>query len=429
MRGRKKKNNTSIVHHGHSSLYTLSKMPKNKSSNAKRKAKKAKLPGSLERSKVYGEKKGRVEKKDVPINYTANGEKVKCAKDNALETLSKSILDFVSNEPLPKPIDMGDYLNFNFTGMKKKEFMDTKKLTGVYISRGSICPLYNKFRVSRTSKNESLARSNFSFSKGGDIEVFFVRNVLGERELAAMKILQEIMKNDPTAKVVSGATGGASGVPDKTTITTAIRNFENIGNKSAVKIIDVTVTGTSAKVKYINKHGKLIDYQFGPCLDRHVFGLKANDKFEDFVEEVASRYSTYCGVFTDQMREDVLSLLTKMRTVYGEYASKMLGIDKEQALLFFNKNVKMCLNYMHSGQSRYKDHKDPTTKFPCMLTCIKNCGGGELFLRDYGFMADYKDGDILFLKGDRVAHMVNGLVTQAKEEAERLSLIFFNNEK
>lgn len=404
-------------------------MPKRKSSHKKRQAKKAKLPESLQRSKVYGEKKGRVEKTNIGIKYTANGEKVKLSKGDALETLSKAILKYVSKNSLPKPIDMGGYLNFNFTGMEKHEFMDTKKLTGMYIPRGSICPPYNKFGVSRTSKNESLARSNFSFSRDNDIQVFFVRNVLGERELAAMKLLQKIMKLDPTAKVVSGASGGASGVPDETTIRTAIQNFENIGTKSAFKIVEVVVTGTSATIKYINKHGRLIDYQFGPCLDRHVFGLKANGDFEDFVMEVEFRYSTYCGDFTDEMKDDVLSLLTKMRTAYGEYASKMLGVDKEKALLFFNKNVKMCLNFMHSGQSRYKDHKDPKTKFPCMMTCIKNCGGGELFLRDYGFMADYKDGDILFLKGDRVAHLVNGLVTQANEEAERLSLIFFNNEK
>lgn len=88
---------------------------------------------------------------------------------------------------------------------------------------------------------------------------------------------------------------------------------------------------------------------------------------------------------------------------------------------------------MHSGACKYKDHSDPYTKYPCIMTCIKNCGGGELFLRKFGFFAEYKNGDVLFLKGSKVPHSVNGLITHSTddseiEEAYRLSLVFFNNE-
>lgn len=406
-------------------------MTKKKSNQKKRKAKQANKLASLGRSKEFGEKKGRVKKMDVPIDYTSNGKKVKSIKNDAVISFSKAILEYVSNTPLPVPTDEGGYLNFDFTGMKEHKFMTTDKLTGMYIPRKHLCPSFDKFGSSRTSENEKLARSNFSFSRDGDIQVFFVRNVLGNRELKAMEYLKKIMKLDPTAKVVSGASGGASGMPDEETIRQAIINFENIGTKSAKDIVKVKVTGKSATVKYINKDGREIDYQFGPCLDRHVFKLKSNKEFEDFVDEVDFRYTTYCGEpFSEEMRDDVVSLLIKMRSAYRIYASKMLGVDPKEADSFFNKNVNMCLNFMHSGKSLFKDHKDPETKFPCMMTCIKNCGGGELFLRDYGFMAEYKNGDILFLKGDRVAHLVNGLITQKKNgESERLSLIFFNNEK
>ena len=83
-----------------------------------------------------------------------------------------------------------------------------------------------------------------------------------------------------------------------------------------------------------------------------------------------------------------------------------------------------------------------------MMTALKSgkYGGGELFLCKFGFLANYKNRDMILLKGGQVPHSVNALVTLACKKKKgllrsrcinsnrgrikkdgRLSLIFFNN--
>ncbi|GFH53985.1 predicted protein [Chaetoceros tenuissimus] len=379
-----------------------------------RKGKKAKKKNKFEKwEKVFGEKEHRVGLKDVEIIHTDNGEKVKEKKTNALKKFFGAMKSFIANDSLPMPKQSDGILYFDFPSIPQKEWMSASLLEGVYFKRSEICPKFEKYSSARTSHNALLSNNDFAFTTGGEVEMIFLRGKLNNpRHQSSLQILRKIMENDPTAFVVNGATGGADGTPSTSDIIEALHRFECIGTKSAVKVTAVKITGKSAKVFYRNKYNRECTYQFGAKLCRHVFHLaKKNQEYKDFVDEIEWRYSEFCpGIFSGEMKNDMMSLLVEIESLYLKYAPLMID-DDVNVEDFFNIHIKMCLNFMHSGACKYKDHSDPYTKYPCIMTCIKNCGGGELFLRKFGFFAEYKNGDVLFLKGSKVPHSVNGLIT------------------
>ena len=105
-----------------------------------------------------------------------------------------------------------------------------------------------------------------------------------------------------------------------------------------------------------------------------------------------------------------------MKEIFVKYAVDMMVEEHVCPDDFFDKNIKKCLNFMSGNQKAlYKDHQDRKTKFSCMMTALKlgKYVGGELFLCKFGFLADYKNGDMILLKGDQVPHSVNALVALA----------------
>ena len=399
-----------------------------------------------------GPKKKRADRSDVIISKTLNGEKVKSKIDSLKNESKADMKEFLAKDlPQPSKVENG-VLFFNFKETDLQDWMVTSDLEGQYFNRSLYCPDFRNFPETRTSYNKKLKNSNFVFQTDGTTEFVFLRGVLSDEKFQrSLRILREIMIVDPTAKNVNGASGGAGGTPTKQDIELSLKYFECVGTKTSKKVNGAKITGKGTKVEYVNKEGRVCEFQFGPCLHRHVFGLKKDgDYIKDFANEVARRYLVWFGKnLSQQLIDEMEELLKKMKDIFVKYAGSMIVEENVCPADFFDKNIKMCLNFMSGTQKAlYKDHRDPKSKFPCIMTALKSgkYGGGELFLRKFGFLADYKNGDVILLKGDQVPHSVNALVTlsckkkkgnpQSKgghanrgriKKEGRLSLIFFNN--
>ena len=112
-------------------------------------------------------------------------------------------------------------------------------------------------------------------------------------------------------------------------------------------------------MQYVNSKGRKCEFQFGPCLHRHVFGLKKyRDYINDFTEEVARHYFVWLGKSLSQkLKDEMKELLKKLKEIFVNYAVDMIVEDHVCPADFFDKNIKMCLNFTSGNQKAlYKDH-------------------------------------------------------------------------
>ena len=192
------------------------------------------------------------------------------------------------------------------------------------------------------------------------------------------------------------------------------------------------------KHHYINDKGEKVtelDFQIGNLMNRNIFGSvkqiqnlakktsKENKDFPKWENTVTSYLSrnTECrdnaGSKVKALNKAMVNFIEACRPHFPQKTA-----NPEQK--FEDGHQAIACNLMRKRNDKIAMHKDTPSKFPCAL--VNNSkdheNGGELFLAEAGFTANYIDGDIIILDGESL-HGVYPI----QEGKTRFSMVVYNN--
>ena len=215
---------------------------------------------------------------------------------------------------------------------------------------------------------------------------------------------------------MKGFGSGANGIADKDQIIHSLRKEKvrnSLGIQYVKKIRGIVITGTSAKVEYVNKNREIKKFQIANPMNRSIFKLGTKGwsleglrllwqskmtKAGNSPTEIVEHWKTVNSNI-DKYREEIALISEKYLHLFGE----SLNIEE----FLHGSGLHLCTNIVSvsgRGQTRIAFHEDSfSAGYPSVMTCNnsteKMMTSGELVIASIGFVCNYGPKDVVLVDG------------------------------